>query len=202
MNTPFDISGALLAGGKSRRMGTEKALVKIGNTTLIERAIRLMNAVTARPMIITNTPEKFGHLHLPLHRDIIPGLGPLGGIYTALEYASKNHVLILACDMPSITPRIVRELGLQSDRHDISVLDAGSGLEPLCAVYSKRCLPVIKQQIEKGDLKVTNVFSQMKKVKVLNLTEVDESVSRDHFLNVNTPSDRLLAEKIFGGEDR
>jgi molybdopterin-guanine dinucleotide biosynthesis protein A len=194
------ISGAILAGGKSKRMGEDKALVKIRNTTLIERAVQAMKPVISRPMIITNAPEKFNYLNLPLYHDVIPNLGPLGGIYTALNYATDNYVLVMACDLPNVTTRIIQELWNRGGRQDILVLDAGFGLEPLCAVYSKRCIPIIKDQIEKGELKVTDFFPKMQKVEVLKLKEIDDSLS-GRFLNVNTPADRRLAEKIFGSED-
>ncbi len=196
------ISGAILAGGQSRRMGEEKALVKIGNTPLIERAVQSLKSAIPKPMIITNNPEKLAYLNLPLHRDILPNLGPLGGIYTALKYASEKRVLVLACDLPSVTLEIIRALCTESIHQDVLALDAGFGPEPLCAVYSKRCLPVIQAQIEQGNLKVTDFYPPMNKVGVLTLEAIGDSIPGGRFLNVNTPADKLLAEKIYGGEDQ
>ncbi|MFQ6611702.1 MAG: molybdenum cofactor guanylyltransferase [Fidelibacterota bacterium] len=196
MSTEIGICGAVLAGGKSQRMGAEKAFIKIGKTTLIERAIQTMKSVISNPMIITNEPEKFEYLNLQLHRDIIPDSGPLGGIYTALEYATKSHVLILACDMPSVTTKIVQELYARGIHHDILVLDAGFGVEPLCAVYNRRCTPFIKRQIDQGKLKVTDFYQNLN-VKTLNREEIDDSIPGNWFFNINTPADKLLAEKVF-----
>jgi len=200
MDDRLGISGAILAGGKSKRLGEDKALVKIGDIPLIERAVQAIKPVISQPMIITNTPKKFDYLNLPIYRDIIPNLGPLGGIYTALNYATDNHVLVMACDLPNVTTRIIQVLWDRGSHQDILVLDAGFGLEPLCAVYSKRCIPVIKDQIEKGELKVTDFFPKIQKVEVLKLKEIEDR-SSGRFLNINTPADRRLAEKIFGSED-
>lgn len=189
--------GAILAGGKSKRMGEDKAFIKIGDIPLIERAVKTMKVVVPEPMIITNEPEKFTYLKLPLFSDIIPQSGPLGGIYTALEKGSGSHVLVLACDMPSVTPRILHELASRGRDYDVFVLDAGFGMEPLCAVYSQACIPVVRTQIQMRALKVTNFYPQMEKVGVLNLREVDDSVPGDWFFNINSPYDRAMAERIF-----
>jgi signal transduction histidine kinase/GTP:adenosylcobinamide-phosphate guanylyltransferase len=189
------LDGALLAGGKSTRMGREKALVKVGDRTLIEHMVHLLKPIIPKPMIITNTPAKFAFLQLPIYQDLYPDSGPLGGIHTALKKSTHSHVLILACDLPFVTTQVIRQLCDHALGHDIVAVDAGSGVEPLCAVYSKACLPEIEKQLSGGRFKVTAIYKQLD-VKVLYREEIDVSLPQDTFLNINTPADLVKAEKI------
>ncbi|NOZ03168.1 MAG: molybdenum cofactor guanylyltransferase, partial [FCB group bacterium] len=153
------ICGAILAGGKSKRMGENKALLRLGEQTLIEHAVKILSCRITRPLIITNTHSDYSFLKLPVHYDIIKNIGPLGGIHTALTHCNASHCLILACDLPFISEHIINQLCTQDLDYDIIAVDIGNGAEPLCAVYGTKCLPEIKEQIEKGDYQVRKLFS-------------------------------------------
>ena len=104
------VTGVILAGGKSRRMGQNKALLPLGEESLIEHVIRRMRRVTDDLLLITHTPAEYADLGLPMHRDIIPGTGALGGIYTGLTYASDDAVLCVGCDSPFLQPKLLSYL--------------------------------------------------------------------------------------------
>ncbi len=190
-----DICCAILAGGKSSRMGTNKALVKLNGKTLIERMVEKVDYSVAKPIIITNTPEDFNFLELPSFPDVIKNVGPLGGIYTALKYCNSAHCLIIACDLPFLTKEHIRLLYEQGSTYDVLAFDAGNGVEPLCAVYSKNCLPKIKNQIDKGNFRVTDFFSSVN-TRVINMNHIKQIFRSNMFFNINTPEDLKVAEEM------
>ena len=110
MKTIDDVSGVILAGGKSSRYGKNKAFIKINGIPLIEKVITVMGSVFQELIIITNTPHKYSHLRLPVYKDLIEGLGPLGGIFTGLTAISKDAGFFVACDMPSLNRELLRHM--------------------------------------------------------------------------------------------
>jgi len=186
---------AILAGGKSSRMGTNKALIKLNGRTLIERVVAKVDQSNAKPIIITNKPEDFMFLKLPSFPDVIKNVGPLGGIYTALKHCNTTHCLIIACDLPFLTKELIRLLYDQGLSYDVLAIDAGNGVEPLCAVYSKNCLPKIKKQIDAGNFRVTDFFSSVK-TRVINIFHAKQILHPNMFFNINTPEDLTAAEEM------
>ncbi len=191
-----EICCAVLAGGKSSRMGTNKALARLNGKTLIEQVVRTVDRGAVKPIIITNTPEDFTFLGLPLFPDIIKNVGPLGGIYTALKYCTATHCLIIACDLPFLTKELIELLYRQPLTHDILAVDAGNGVEPLCAVYSKSCLPGMKKQIDSGNYRVTDFYSNVR-VRIINLKHEDRRFHPQVFFNINTPEDLRKAKNMY-----
>ena len=104
------VTGVILAGGKSRRMGENKALLQLGDSPLIAHVIRRMNLVVDELLLITNNRAEYAHLGLPMHGDIIPDTGALGGIYTGLMHASHDAVLCVGCDSPFLVPNLLTHL--------------------------------------------------------------------------------------------
>ena len=190
-----DICCAILAGGKSSRMGTNKALVKLNGQTLIKRLVEKVDDSIAKPIIITNTPEDFTFLKLPSFPDVIKNIGPLGGIYTALKYCNTTHCLIIACDLPFLTKEIIKLLCEQGPNYDVLAIDAGNSVEPLCAVYSKNCLPKIKKQIDSGNFRVTDFYSSVK-IRVISANHINQISHPNMFFNINTPEDLNTAKKM------
>ena len=152
---PMPVTGVILAGGESRRMGQNKALIQLGDDSLIGHVIRRMRLVTDELLLITNTPTEYAHLGLPMHSDIVPHTGALGGIYTGLMSASYDTVLCVGCDNPFLVPNLltylVSVLGeydavmpytYNSNNKDIGVrIPADSDntqitLQTLCAAYT------------------------------------------------------------------
>ncbi|MDE0682158.1 MAG: molybdenum cofactor guanylyltransferase [Candidatus Poribacteria bacterium] len=216
LNVPkkrLPVTGVILAGGKSRRMGQNKALIQLGDSPLIEHVIRRLRLVVDELLLITNTPTEYTHLGLPMHSDIIPDTGALGGIYTGLMHASHDTVLCVACDSPFLQPKllsylisILREYDVvmpytYSRNRGIEVTNPSHStdqmtLQTLCAVYAKRCLPVIEQMLNEPDLRV---HALQERANILTLApEIWKTYdSEGHsFFNVNTPEDFEKAQII------
>ncbi len=188
------LSAAVLAGGKSSRMGRNKALLELNGMTLIGHVTRIAARVTENVLVITNTPQDYAFLKLPMFTDEVKNIGPLGGIYTALLHSSHPHCLVLACDLPFLSEKLVRTLAETAGAADIVTVDAGSGPEPLCSVYSSACLPAIREQIDSGDYKIMRLLQKVR-AHVL-------PVAGEHELeNINTPEDFARAQKHARGRD-
>jgi len=195
--TSDSISGILLAGGKSRRMGgVNKALLKVGGRRIIERAADALTRVFGEVIVITNTPDDFSFLGLPLFQDVRPGLGSLGGLYTGLKVCSGNALFLVACDMPFVNTVIIDHMMLVSRGHDVTIPRIGGWLEPMHAIYSRRCLPYVERLLDNRDLKIINLFHSV------DVLELDEEQFRHldpdfHFImNLNTPEDLQRARQI------
>lgn len=152
MKKRSDLLGVVLAGGKSTRFGRDK-------TFLAEEVIKVLSRIFDKVVAVTE--------------DIIPDKGPLGGIYTALVQSSLPYIFVTACDIPFLKAKVVGEIVDKIDGFDI-VAPRGN---PLCAVYSKRCIPVIKEALDKSELKVQDIFDRLN-TKIL---DIDEEI-----ININT----------------
>lgn len=176
----------------SKRLGYKnKALLKVGNKSIIERVIDALSIVTDNILLITNSPKEFKHLAIPTYSDIIHGSGPLGGIYTGLQKSMTDYGLVIACDMPFIQSYILESLINQMEGYDIVIPFTPDGYHPLCAIYSKKCITPIRSLINSGSLKVTNLFPCVKVNKV-DFTKSSEC-ELNAFFNINTNDDYLLA---------
>ncbi len=149
-------SGFVLAGGKSSRMGRDKALLPFRGGTLVE-AVAAAVAEAAGRVTLIGDPERYGCFGLPVVADRYPGWGPLAGIHAALTLDQADWNLVVACDMPELTPAFLRSLLEAAEAAGADcLLPKSAGLpEPLCAVYHRRILPVIQAAMERGVRKVT-----------------------------------------------
>ena len=182
-----DVTGVILAGGKSLRYGRNKALVTIDGIPLIERAINVMRSLFTHLILITNTPDEYTHLKLPMHEDLIKGLGPLGGIFTALMTIRNQAGFFVACDMPYLNRELIHYMvGVRYD-FDAVVPRIPEGTEALHALYGKRCLPPIKRLIDSSQYQIFRFFSKV------SVRYVDENEIRrfdpqlESFFNINKP---------------
>jgi molybdopterin-guanine dinucleotide biosynthesis protein A len=157
LNLSNQIEGFILAGGESSRMGRDKALLELDGSPLLVRTARLVESVAGPPTVV-GSPESHRSLGLRVIGDDWPGAGPLGGIATALRASSAPWNLVVACDLPYLTRPwldylISRALASAAD----AVLPMNArGAEPLCAMYHKRCEPVIRAALERGTRKITD----------------------------------------------
>jgi molybdopterin-guanine dinucleotide biosynthesis protein A len=191
-----DTTGIILAGGLSRRLDYKnKALLKIGGKSIIERIINALSEVTADILLITNSPDEFKHLEIPMFGDIIPGSGSLGGIYTGLKVSETYYNLIIACDMPFISPSLLTLLIQQSRGCDVVIPVTPDGHHPTCAIYSKDCIKPIEAQIRSGNLKISDFFPNVRSRK-LDFNTLHDRYDQIMFFNVNTKEDYLEAISI------
>ena len=182
-----DVTGVILAGGKSSRFGPNKAFAMVEGTPLIERVLTIMRSLFQRTILITNTPDEYSYLGIPIYQDIIKGLGPLGGIYTGLTEILNEAGFFVACDMPSLNPELIRHLVEVGKGPDVVVPRIDGKLEALHALYSKRCKPEVEGLIEAGIYQVIQLFPRV------SVRHVDDDELREFdpglrsFFNVNRP---------------
>lgn len=141
------MTGCILAGGKSSRYGTDKALIRIGEQTIIEKLFRELSSVFANTIIIANDKAPYTFLNSPVYSDIIRNIGPLGGIYSALTFAGSDKVFFLSCDLPYMTGDFIRFIAEHPSGRPIVLPVTNGIIQPLCGIYSKSCLPVIMKMI-------------------------------------------------------
>lgn len=196
------ITLSIQAGGESRRMGRDKALMPFLGRPLILQVMERLAAFADEVIITTNQPADYTFLGLPLFADLQPGRGALGGLYTAINAAKHPLVAVVACDMPFASRALFeyeRDLLVESGA-DVVISSTAEGLEPLHAVYRRAtCLPAIQDALAAGEWKLIAWFPN---VKVRTLTP-EETARHDPqglaFLNLNTPEDFRQAERLAAG---
>jgi molybdopterin-guanine dinucleotide biosynthesis protein A len=193
----MNVTGVIQAGGKSTRMGGRpKALMELGGRRIIDRVADVLRAVTGHLLIVTNTPDAYASLGLPMVPDVFPDHGSLGGIYSGLRAAPGDAAFTVACDMPFLMPEVARLVIDRAPLADVVLPMSGGRLETLHACYAKSCLGPIEQRLRDGQLKIAGFFDA---VHVLAIPE--EEVARFRrpdliFMNVNTPEELARAREI------
>ncbi len=187
------------AGGASRRMGQDKALLPFCGKPLIERILKRLSGLADDICITSNQPAVLKYLGLPVFADIFPGKGALGGLYTALVSAANPEVIVVGCDMPFVNARLLSaecEL-LAATRSDAVIPISSYGFEPLHAVYrQEKCLAAVKSALDDGQMRMSAWFS---KVQVYPMPPEEASVYDPDFrsfINVNTPEELQYAETL------
>jgi len=191
------ISAAILAGGQSSRMGANKAFVRVGRQPIIERVIERVSPLADELVIIANVPSEYEQLGLPTFTDLIPGKGPLGGLYTAVTRTREEHTLVVSCDQPFLNPELLRYLIDLREGYDIVVpLSRGAYPQSMHAVYKKSCLEPIRRCLDADRLKAIAFFDDVR-VRRVGGEEIERfDPDRLSFFNVNTPDDLQQAEQL------
>src|SRR5262249_44622260 len=161
-STQQPITGVILAGGKSSRMGQNKALMSLGGTRLVDRVVAVMRSVFDALLMVTNTPEVYVDLGLPMVQDVWPEKGSLGGIYSAIHHVGTPYSLVVACDMPFLRAAMLRYLITQRSGSDVVVPDVLGELQTLHAIYSKACLQPIERCLVMNRLRITSFFPDVR----------------------------------------
>lgn len=183
------MTGVILAGGRSTRMGRDKAFLKAGSERLIDRQVRLFSALFREVIIVTNRPLDCLDQPAAIATDILPGRGALGGIYTGLFHATAEQAFFAACDMPFLNRDFMAYMIEQATGRDIVVPAPPDGLQPLHAIYSRRCLPAIRGLLERDRLKVTGFYGGFKSLSIPPETLRAFDPEGRMFQNINTPGD-------------
>lgn len=190
---------AIQAGGESRRMGQDKALLPFLGKPLIQRVIERLSRLADELFVTTNQPEAYRFLGLPLVPDAIPGRGALGGLFTALSAARQPLVAVVACDMPFASPRLLeaeRSL-LLATGSDAVIPQTEGGMEPFHAVYRREaCLPAIQAAMAADRWRVDAWFSQVRLRLMLPQEVRPHDPGGIAFWNVNTPQELAQAEEL------
>lgn len=189
-------TAAILAGGRSRRMGRDKALLELGPCTLVERVLAAAAPLGAHCMLIADNTRAFARFGVPVHADLRPSSGPLGGLYTALTLAPSPTLLFLACDLPFVTTAFLRFLLRELGEHQAVVPRTADGLQPLCAVYTRSCLPAVERALDRGDFNMVSFYPGID-VRILEPPQWQSLDPRQRlFTNLNTPEDYQRALEL------
>ncbi len=196
------VSCIVLVGGKCRRLGRDKALEIVGNKSLLERVLSTLSLISDE--IILVAAKGFDSLNLASHpqvrktTDIYFGKGPLGGIYSGLAHSRTLYNLVVACDMPFLSQLLLQYMIGLADGYDLVVPRLGNLVEPLHAIYSKRCLEPAENLLKEGKLSVSGLFSLVK-VRYVEADEIDRfDPQHISFFNVNTKADLEKAKELAG----
>jgi len=194
------VTGVIQAGGKSTRMGGRpKALLELGGRRIIERVVDAITVAVDDLLIVTNTPEVYAFLKLPMVADVYPDHGSLGGIYSGLKAAPGEAAFTVACDMPFLHRDVVRLVVERGGSGDVVIPRVGAQLETLHALYAKSCLEAIETRLVAGRLKIVEFFER---VSVVEIAEREVARYRDPaivFMNVNTPEELERARALATG---
>jgi molybdopterin-guanine dinucleotide biosynthesis protein A len=183
------VTGVVLAGGKSKRMGLDKASIVIDGKQMIMYVINALREAFSDILIVAKNADDFRVPGVKAIGDCVEGHGPLVGIYSALSVCDTPYCFVVACDMPCADSNLIKWMVTACDGYDIFIPRLGSYLEPLFALYSRRCMAPIRDSLARGDYRVRSIFSKV------NIGYADEADVRaidpklQSFVNINTKED-------------
>lgn len=193
--TLLSMTGIILAGGKSSRMGRNKAFIEWDEVPLIERSLSLFRSVFSEVIISSNHPELYENYGVKVIKDNYLDQGPLGGLEACLRKASYDYSFFAACDMPFLNSEVIRFMAKKLDGEAILVPEVDGGFHPLHAFYHKDCLSIIKEKLELKRLKLVDLF-QVCNVRYLREEDFKEFPEiRLSFSNMNTPQECLALQQ-------
>ncbi len=191
-------SAVVLAGGSSSRLGQDKAFLFVDGQFLIERIIETLSQLSDEVIIVTNEADRYEQFEALVVSDVYPGKGALGGIYSGLKAATRSHSLVVACDMPFLNLSLLRYMQGLASRYDVVIPRRGKLTEALHAFYSRNCLPLIKQQLLAGDLRIIHFFPHVR-VRYVDREEIEVFDPRNlSFFNINSQADLEKARQELG----
>jgi molybdenum cofactor guanylyltransferase len=190
------IAVVILAGGRSSRMGEDKSFLPLHGEPVIQHVIRRVKTLGFPILLSTNQPEAYQQLNLPMFPDVIPERGSLGGLYSALIHSPAAYTLCVACDMPFLNPDLLRELIALRSGCDVVVPRIDGRPQGLHAVYSQSCRLSIRRRIERGDLKISQLYADLRTrfVEEDHLRRFDPELRS--FVNINTPAEFTRARQL------
>jgi molybdopterin-guanine dinucleotide biosynthesis protein A len=198
-NPHHHCSAVILAGGLSTRFGgRNKALIALHDRPLLEHIRRACGDRFQEILLVTNTPARFADWDMTLVTDLFTERSSLTGIQAGLFYADQPLVFVTACDTPLLQPALIDLLlSSASDDTDVVIPQTADGLEPLCALYSRRCLEPVTHRLERGDYRIRTFFQRMRvrRVGEKMLRQADPNLHS--FFNINTPEDLARAQREF-----
>ena len=196
----MDISCIVLAGGKGLRLGRDKTVETVGNTSLLERVVSYLSLFNSDIIIVAATkqylPQVSGYAKLRIVVDTYPDKGPLGGVFTGLVASDSLYNLVVACDMPFLNQALLRYMIGLADGFDLVVPRLGDMVEPLHAVYSRNCLTTIKDLLEQGKMRFADLLTLVK-VRYVEAEEINWFDPKHlSFFNINTEADLKTAQEL------
>jgi molybdopterin-guanine dinucleotide biosynthesis protein A len=181
------ITGIILAGGMSKRMGTEKGLIPFLGKPMIEHVLEAIKPL-CNHIIISSNNQAFTYLGFPVIKDSIMDFGPSAGIFEGLKKASSSVNIIVPCDMPFVSTSFLRCLITFSKDYEITVTEVNNVVQPLCGIYNKSILPQLKSLMETGEKTMTNLLNHFQ-TNYVNESEFPEHDLETLFQNFNSPEE-------------
>jgi len=183
------VTGAILSGGPSRRMGCDKALLPYRGGRFIEAIHRKMAELFDEVIVVGVEPDQYDFMPCRRVPDLFPGMGALGGIHSALHHSATDRVFVVGCDMPHIKGELIRYLCALADEADVVLPEGESGLEPLYSVYRKSALPALEESLRSGRRGMCSFHEglRVQRVERGTVEEIDPGLTA--FRNINTPED-------------
>jgi molybdopterin-guanine dinucleotide biosynthesis protein A len=202
----FDVQGFILVGGASRRMGRDKAQLRLGSQTMLERIAAQLGSVTSSVKLV-GSPQAYAGHSLPTVPDVYEKWGALGGIHAALSAAKTDWIIVIACDLPFVTRDLFERLKSFADESPNESIDSIVPLQPdgrpqpVCALYRREtCLPEIERLVSAGEHTPRALLTNVRTRYVQFQELVDLPGAENFFLNLNTPEDfqhaKWLAETV------
>lgn len=194
----LSVSIAILAGGRSSRMGTDKSLLSLDGYPIFEHILERLAQLHAPTFIIANEPQKYQHFNIPIFPDVIPSQGSLGGLYSAIYNSQTDFTLCVACDMPFLNVKLLAyQMSLCGD-YDLIIPRISGVSQPFHAIYSKACLPTIYKHLIEGRLQASGFYASLS-VRWLEADEVGKfDPTYVSFININTPEDYQSIRQLSG----
>jgi molybdopterin-guanine dinucleotide biosynthesis protein A len=183
------MTGIVLSGGENKRMGKDKAFLKIAGKPMIEHVLQALQSVVNRIIIVTNSPQAYASYDALVVTDASDKRGPLTGIYTGLLHSTDEYNIVVACDMPFLNSSLLSYMASLAGDYDVVVPKVGEYIEPLHAIYRKQLLPVMEKRIQCDARQIRGVFSEVR-VRYVTESEIDRfDPERRSFKNLNTPEE-------------
>jgi len=183
------MTGIVLSGGENKRMGKDKAFLKIAGKPMIEHVLQALQSVVDRIIIVTNSPQAYASYDALVVTDASAKRGPLTGIYTGLLHSTDEYNIVVACDMPFLNSSLLSYMAGLAGDYDVVVPKVGEYIEPLHGIYRKQLLPVIEKRIQCDARQIRGVFSEAR-VRYVTESEIDRfDPERRSFKNLNTPEE-------------
>lgn len=195
--SPDNVTGLVLAGGASRRMGRDKALMELGGRPLIQIVVERMAVVCAEVIIVAGDATSYTRFGVPVVVDRFRDVGVLGGLHAGLAVAGYELALAVGCDMPFLKPELLRAFAAWAEGYDVALLRHEGYLEPLHGAYRRTCLPSIEAAIRAGKRRIVSFFPHVR-VRTIGLDDVRPlDPELNSFRNVNTPEEWEAAKKLW-----
>lgn len=194
----MDVTCAILAGGKSTRMGRDKATLKARDKSLIQQVYEKVQYIFKDIVVVSNHHDRFYGIEVPVIRDILPIQSTIVGIASALISANTSYVFVLACDMPFVSVQSIDHVLKEVHGEDIVIPSTEKGHEPLHAVYNRSCISTMLTHIGRQRLKITDLFPYFSVKKVEEHPAfINKGVSV--FTNINIEEDLSLVQRLGNG---
>lgn len=183
------MTGIVLSGGESSRMGREKAFLELDGKPMIEHVIRALRSIADAIIIVTRSPGLYRGFDAAVVTDVFDARGPLTGIYSGLASSHDEYNIVVACDMPFLNPRLLSYMNGLAPGYDVVAPCLEGNLEPLHAVYRKSLLPLLEKRIQRNERQIQGMYRDIR-VRRVTEKEVDQfDPARRSFININTPKE-------------